>query len=316
MSGCTPLAAAERVGLIFSLCGKAQRIAAEAACEAALGIEQNSELNAQRTQRVLIELGQEHAWHFLFHWPQHLGRSPDMTRLLALRKAAPDPPRFIDVLNSLLAHNLPSFDARCKQAATLPASLFSTWKNEVDQGISLTALLPPLKQWDAFQCQELAHRALEDENFCGQPEWLGSPAETGVISRQQTHPLLIDWIAHHGRGVSARLLARLLELAELPSRLHVNAKVSIKTYALAGHIGLSAIETSRGLLIHIVRLSEGKVVDYRIIAPTEWNFHPAGSLARALANLPYSDDIQARAQAICLSFDPCVAFEIKVKNRG
>jgi hypothetical protein len=41
--------------------------------------------------------------------------------------------------------------------------------------------------------------------------------------------------------------------------------------------GFAAVETSRGRLGHWTRLSrDGKIEDYAIVAPKEWNFHPAG----------------------------------------
>jgi Ni,Fe-hydrogenase I large subunit len=170
----------------------------------------------------------------------------------------------------------------------------------------------------------LAQRAFADANFSAQPTWQGGAAETGAIARQQAQPLLAEWIARRGRGQGARLLARLIELAELPSRLKLRSgavanvdvqakvKTNTKAFTLDDNVGLSLVETSRGVLMHCVRLVDGKVADYRIVAPTEWNFHPAGPLQQALALLPADADIVARAQAICQSLDPCVAFEIDV----
>ncbi len=43
LAGRTPAEAADLVGMIFTLCGKAQRIAAEVACEAALGMNADTE---------------------------------------------------------------------------------------------------------------------------------------------------------------------------------------------------------------------------------------------------------------------------------
>ena len=62
---------------------------------------------------------------------------------------------------------------------------------------------------------ELAERALNDPAFSAAPLWRGAPAETGAVARMASHPLLAAWIARRGRGAGARLLARLLELAEL-----------------------------------------------------------------------------------------------------
>ena len=64
-------------------------------------------------------------------------------------------------------------------------------------------------------------------------------------------------------------------------------------------------EMARGLLLHWVQLDpSGQVQDYRVLAPTEWNFHPAGALARAIADLPPHD--VASAHILAAAYDPCV----------
>ena len=50
--------------------------------------------------------------------------------------------------------------------------------------------------------------------------------------------------------------------------------------------------------------SAGGVLDYRVLAPTEWNFHPDGALARAVAALA-PDDLDA-ARLLAAAYDPCV----------
>ncbi|WP_319381231.1 hypothetical protein, partial [Thiomicrorhabdus sp.] len=45
----------------------------------------------------------------------------------------------------------------------------------------------------------------------------------------------------------------------------------------------SWVETARGRLYHLAHVESGKVTDYAICAPTEWNFHPDG-VAKQLLN--------------------------------
>lgn len=325
MAGATPSEAANRAGLVFSLCGKAQRIAAEMACEAAQGLHADAETRVLRSRRVLIELAQEHAWNLLLNWPRQAGEQPDMSSLLGLRQAAADAQAFAEILQTLiqtvflgetaarwLERDLTAFDIWREHAVTLPARLFRACCQANDKGITHAVLLPPLFRLDAAQCADLARRALTDEDFCTRPHWLDAPAETGAIARQQQHSLLQAWLSARGRGAGARMLARQLELAQLPQAIRDGDDKVVRAYTLAQNIGMSAIETSRGLLIHVVRLENGKVADYRIVAPTEWNFHPAGALIEALGNLPGGEDVGQRAQAICQSLDPCVAFAVEV----
>jgi len=74
------------------------------------------------------------------------------------------------------------------------------------------------------------------------------------------------------------------------------------------------VETSRGLLLHVVQLRGDQVAEYRIVAPTEWNFHPAGPLFQALSGLDRGDGLEARAQLVAQSLDPCVAYGIEIEN--
>jgi Ni,Fe-hydrogenase I large subunit len=65
-------------------------------------------------------------------------------------------------------------------------------------------------------------------------------------------------------------------------------------------------------LIHRLVLRQGRVYDYRIVAPTEWNFHPDGVLAQGLLQLRTSDVDSLRRQAHWLTqaVDPCVQFQL------
>lgn len=336
LAGRAPDEAAHLVGLIFSLCGKAQRVAAEAACAAAQGVFAD-ESGKDRATAVLLELAQEHAWRLLLNWPQQagapLGIAPDMASLLALRQAAGDAARFAATLDDLLtatllgepaadwlARDLAGFDAWRRAGSTPTARLFAALGEGADAGISQAALLPPLARLEDDIARELARRALEVPGFCAQPLWRDAPAETGALARLFDQPLLAAWIARRGRGAGARLLARLLELAALPARLLAlssafapdAAAALVRAWSLGENGGLAGVETSRGLLLHVVRLQEGKVAQYRIVAPTEWNFHPDGPLAQALSGLAAGDDLAARAQLVAQSLDPCVVFGIEV----
>jgi hypothetical protein len=329
LAGRTPDEVAHLAGLIFSLCGKAQRVAAEAACEAAQGALPDVATNRQRESAILMELAQEHAWRLLLNWPEQsgaaLGIAPDMASLLALRQASGDTHAFADTLAGLLhtallgeplaawlAHDLVGFDAWRHDGKTSTARLFADLGEGVDSGISQASLLPPLEQLTDDSVRVLAGRALETPAFCAQPVWYDAPAETGAVTRCYAQPLLAAWIAQRGRGVGARMLARLLELAALPARLTGAGPALIRAWHLNDESGLAAVETSRGLLLHVVRLCDSKVADYRIVAPTEWNFHPHGPLVQALTGLAAGCDIAARAGLVAQSLDPCVAFGIDV----
>lgn len=331
LAGRTPEVAAHLAGLIFSLCGKAQRVAAQAACAAAEGRMPEALASRDRDTAVLLELAQEHAWRLLLDWPQQageaLGIQPDMASVQRLRQAAVDPERFDETLAELLrttllgepasawlARDLSGFDAWRHAGSTPTGRLFAQLGEGADMGISQASLLPPLQDLDDATVHELARQSLQTPGFCGQPLWHGAPAETGALARVSEQPVLAAWIAQRGRGAGARLLARLLELAMLPARLSGAGPMLVRAWSLGENSGMAGVETSRGLLLHVVRLREGKVAEYRIVAPTEWNFHPAGPLAQALADLAPGGDLEARARLIAQSLDPCVAYGIEVSD--
>jgi coenzyme F420-reducing hydrogenase alpha subunit len=332
MAGRGPDEVADLAGLIFSLCGKAQRVAAQAACEAARGQTAGRDVLRQREHSVRVEAAQEHAWRLLLDWPEQAGRSPDMPSLLALRQAVTEPARFADALEGLLetallgeppvrwaSRDLAGFDAWRQQGATQLARLFADLGDGADMGVSRAPLLSPLADLDTALAAALARQALADAAFCAAPTWLGEPAETGALARVGNHRMLAEWIARRGRGAGARLLARLLELAELPQGLREASGLSdrvavVRSWALEDNVGMAGVETSRGLLLHVVRLQDGRVADYRIIAPTEWNFQPGGPLAQALVGLAAGPGLEARARLVSQSLDPCVSYGVELSD--
>lgn len=334
MAGRSPDEAADLAGLIFSLCGKAQKVAAQAVCEAARGLPPSRDALKRREHKVQVELAQEHAWRLLLNWPEQAGSAlklaPDMPSLLLLRQKAKDPLAFADVLENLLgavllcespeqwlARDLAGFDIWRRDGRSLVAKLFADLGDGPDPGVSRCPLLPPLAKLDAGSAADLARRALADPAFCAAPLWNGAPAETGALARMADHPMLAAWIARRGSGAGARLLARLLELAELPQRLRAEpdpagrSKV-VRAWPLEENAGMAGVETSRGLLLHVARLKDGKIADYRIVAPTEWNFHPAGPLAQALSGLGAGAGLESAARLVSQSLDPCVAYGVEL----
>ena len=73
------------------------------------------------------------------------------------------------------------------------------------------------------------------------------------------------------------------------------------------------MQTARGMLLHHVRIESGRVAEYWIVAPTEWNFHPQGALT-GLIGLREGNAarLTETAMLFVLSLDPCVEFEIEV----
>jgi len=155
--------------------------------------------------------------------------------------------------------------------------------------------------------RQLGQAMATESGFVQHPGWLGQCAETGPWAR----------LRHRRDGTEidasawTRLSARWLELMELaaadtPSGVdQTDALLSSGALALGEGQAIAWCEMARGLLLHWVQLDpRGAVQDYRVLAPTEWNFHPEGALAQALSQLHPSDS--ASASVLAAAYDPCV----------
>lgn len=170
------------------------------------------------------------------------------------------------------------------------------------------ALLPHASP---VELARLAASLREDAGFALAPTWRGRTAETGSWTRladcvlaNREHDCAEPWMRHAARIAEA---ARLVS-ADGASWLACGGQPTGPAE------GLGYCEMARGLLIHWVRLDAcGAVADCRIIAPTEWNFHPFGAAARALAALPQGGEAvdETRVRLLLAAYDPCVAVEIE-----
>jgi Ni,Fe-hydrogenase I large subunit len=145
------------------------------------------------------------------------------------------------------------------------------------------------------------------------------PAETGALARQAGAPLIAALLERDGRTASARFVARLVELAVLVRDLRARSAghmAAVRRHALRDGAGLGLAETARGLLLHRVQVERGLVTDYRIVAPTEWNFHPRGPLPQALTGRGAADrgQLERDARVVVQSLDPCVACRVEIAD--
>jgi Ni,Fe-hydrogenase I large subunit len=154
--------------------------------------------------------------------------------------------------------------------------------------------------------------SLESEPaFDDAPSWHGQPRETGPLARMAGHPLMVDAVGTFGQGVGARVIARLLETAAALEDLRTGSGARHRS-GRRGEFGLGWAETSRGLLVHRTRVADGRLAQYRIVAPTEWNFHPEGAFARGTVGLADDGGLEAGAHWIVGSLDPCVGVRYEV----
>jgi uptake hydrogenase large subunit len=342
------------VPLLFTLCGNAQAYAALLACRAAMGMAADPEADAARDLLVQQETLREHAWRILLDWPGLVGLEPDKKAVAALLKFDAlfkrhlfqdgeayrlDSRLDIDAMpfTRLTAELEALIDAAIfkgrlagfrtitnetqlrdwlRQNDALPASLLSDLynRNWTAIGQNDIACLPELEA-------EALNRQMRNEDltaFCRTPRWLGRCFESTPLARQRSHPLIAGLQNRYGNSLMVRFLARLLEVAAIPRRLsRFDGQKAMSAIAPnADGIGLAQVQAARGLLIHRLELRHGRVYDYRIVAPTEWNFHPEGAVAQGLKRLEAEDPNALRRQAELLinAVDPCVRYNLTLTD--
>lgn len=187
------------------------------------------------------------------------------------------------------------------------------WK-EIKDDRNFTASVPdPLEAIDDAAILDGLRQL--GERFAAAPSLAGRTPETGAFAR---HWRDVDF---SGGALPARLHARMIDLAQCLERLSRAGagdpdESDGRSTAPALREGFAAVETSRGCLYHWVRLtSDDKIENYAIVAPTEWNFHPAGPFVAALlgARVPHGGAHRSIAQLAAL-FDPCVVFRVDMQE--
>lgn len=334
--------------LLFSVCATAQSCAGVRACEQALGIAETAAATRRRDLLVKLEALREHLWRIFLDWPKRLGEEPGratMQQVIRLQGAlsgvldpgqnlfspGADPGGMDDGSWQLLTEKL---------AELLEAKLFGQLPSAWLEGMDVAALeawsantptvaarllrLVLERSWagvgndavaslPSMEACELAD-SFADAAFVEAPLWRGEPRETTALTRQQG-PLIQALQQRWGKGLLPRLAARLVEVARLCMDLQIlsaEPPPSLHCPSWAG-LGLGQAEAARGRLIQLVLIEDRRIRQYRILAPTEWNFHPWGVVARGLGELHGSRaGIREQAELFVESIDPCVSYELNL----
>ncbi|MES9994071.1 MAG: nickel-dependent hydrogenase large subunit [Candidatus Thiodiazotropha sp.] len=212
------------------------------------------------------------------------------------------------------------FDRWLDQTATPSAKLLRRIR-EQQAGHLADAGCYPLPNIDP---QALTRRLADEDadKFIATPDWNGAQFETSSLTRMAAHPLLQRLGNQYGFGLMTRMVARLLELASIPGRLSTQLMSLIGDHVDSERLGskrvmeegLGLVEAARGRLIHRAVVHNEKIAKYQILAPTEWNFHPRGVVAKGLLTLPAMDVslLKEYANLFINSVDPCVGYRLEV----
>jgi coenzyme F420-reducing hydrogenase alpha subunit len=318
---------------LFAICGHSQSVASELACAAAAGETIDAEVLARSRATVADEVVRESAWRMLLEWPKWIGELPCAAAAAAARASLAIQPgqaagpgsgaiaiaAFGSGAEEWLARSsLTELDRWIDGGRTAVARFIRQVRDDDAATLSMfgrTAVETPLLDtgYRASAMAELAAASDSDPEFSRHPTWRGAPAETGPLARRWADPLIAALLQRSASRVPARFVARLRELAML---LAGRAAAAVGAQALAGGGGIAWVENARGLLTHQVRFEAGRATVYRIVAPTEWNFHPDGTLSRSLLGAPADDltTVKRCASRLVQSLDPCVACHVEFED--
>ena len=345
--GKTAVDAAATVPLLYSLCGGAHGAAAACALAAA-GAAGFDEHSAARAAGIIVESLQEGFWHLLIGWPNAIGSEPQFTPVTAARYLIATSIRSSDgterlgdneamyklalgltriAARSLFAmapaeflalSDVAALEAWAERTSTVPARLLRHVLAEPSIQRRSDVRLMPAARRDLL-LHVVAPALRDDPGFARAPTWDGAPVETGALARMREHPLVAACDRRFGHATVTRIVARIAEVAlsleELASGHEaIAAKPRAQSVALGAGDGLGSVETARGLLLHRARVHDECVVDYQIVAPTEWNFHPDGALVQSMTGAAADDEgaLLRSARLNIHTLDPCVACRVEV----
>ena len=322
-----------RVEQLFVVCRQSQR----AAALQALGLEHDQR---QTRQRLLLETIEQLLWRLSIDLPHALALGDGLEPFALIRRfisqqlaaKSLDSTGCTELVATLSGFFESLVGVSCEQFKHFDAERFDDWLAntqslvpiclrrlaEVQIGTLQTrrADLIPLQLPEQHGPALMMRLAADGGDFCARPTLDGRAAETGPLAYMQ-HRALIEQLFERGcHELLLRYAARLLYLAGL-----IDTQTLNQPSGLIGSISLNGLrlgwaQSVRGLLLHLARVEQGQVVDYRICAPTEWNFHPHGPLARLLRQLQGNSvkPLKSGAELAALALDPCVPFEVNLEQ--
>ncbi|MFZ1385961.1 MAG: hypothetical protein WBP46_02445 [Thiolinea sp.] len=291
----------EHIPLLFSICSYAQSLAALNACQQALGIAMNKELQTAQQELVNLETQREHVLRILMDWNEQ-APNPALVqqamRVLPQAKASWFKAGQAFSLDSEVA--IIDTDILDAWDAFLDTHIFAMPVDEWSRLNTLQALQAWIDAQATLPAQALAQ--LQQQHLAS----LGANAfplaqEASVLKRQAQQPVIQASLTRYGNGVFTRHLARLVELANAPSWQN------------------DWVEAARGELQHEVTLNADQAIEtYKILAPTDVNFAASGIAAAGLQTLlqttQNSMQLDHYARLWIAAIDPCVAYELELQH--
>lgn len=352
--GKTPDQVLNIIPMMFNICGFAQSRASLLAFQSCLNIKPDSHSETARDLLLITEMVREHLMRITIDWPRLFDfqykphNLPFVNQLANNLKTIlfTDGRAFtldsqLDIEHkslvqqlSKLTQYLETYVYGCNLTDWLDiidSDELRMWSTQTDTVAANVVNTTFEKQWQSIGQAKTTHLDSLDENvflvelekvisdeFIAQPNWSGDYCETTSLSRQHNQPLIENLSHEYGNSLLTRIVSRLVELGRLSQQLnhlfHQLEMPGLKSTDLIASNGLAMVETARGKLIHQVKLDGDHIKQYKILAPTEWNFHPKGIINTIILNLPKDDrdEFEKLSHILVNTIDPCVGYEIRI----
>lgn len=331
----------ELIPMLYSLCGVSQKVAAIRAAEGALRIQTSEQIEQARGMLVLAETARELVLRLFSDWlpdrsnikvkmikwfadvtrkynwalclgPQHVDQinldscAKDLENILSLSVI-----KEITNASSMSAFIEASSESVTSEVRELFASKIAHLVGEGKAGVDLTDV--------AMQAEVL--ELLKTDNayaFCAQPELNDKCYENSLytLSCKDNRLNKKDYFSSLNE-LSFRFFVLIDALCSIPQHIRNEPERSlIKT----SHTGTGIVKAARGALLHHLQLEGGPtseciVKDYKIVAPTEWNFHPRGTLVKMLEGVKVAkDQLLILVESLIKLIDPCVTWQLKLET--
>lgn len=293
--------------LVFSVCSLAQQLASVQALEAASDWQVSPEVSHGRRQAVRLEALREALLILQPYWQPALPEKILYSLLRACQQA-------LESLQPLMAFQAQAPDEQPELPEELAEFRSEIWPQWLKTSLPVSESWPDVAlapaACDSLEEEDLPHLLAQLRRGDTQPGLAGQPRTTGPagVSRATAVPDLL-WERHQGlRNQVSCFLDELTQ--EPPAEQEQTALLCMDKGE-----GWSRIMTARGWLIHRVVLQQGRVANYQLLAPTDWNLHPRGLLYQQLRGLRIDRKaLQPLLEALVASSFPCVQVRVEIDD--
>jgi coenzyme F420-reducing hydrogenase alpha subunit len=334
--------------LLFSVCGKAQLVTALQAIENFHHLPNNIEIQQYRTASVKMESIKENLHRIYINWADFIKTPQDiksMRQIMQLQhnfqqilttdiyKISPQTINIdenkikklkielgqhlkqnifkIQPYEWLQIKNIQDLKNWADNTTTIAAKMIKFIIDKKNQNIGLSSI-SPLTTINEDIIKEIIH----NKNYIQKPTINNKCYESTSCTIIKT-PLLSAISKTYGKAMLHRAVATLSQITLNSENLfnnydNNNSKQDIKNYE---KYGIGTVIAARGKLVHCIKIKNDKIKNYKILAPTEWNFHPQGSLQQMLIGLKGNKkELKIIINMLICLLDPCVDYELNFKK--